>query len=114
MSKFIKDTGNSKDLPPGIRQKRINKTETIKPVKEVFSILLVGLAKWKKVVPRAQLIPANIAIHSTNEEGIKMPFSIPTMISRPINPNIIEIILLTPKNFFNKILENNVPQIGAR
>ena len=85
-----KEDDNSIDLPPGIKQKIINNTETKKDVNEVFSALLVVFAIWKQVVPNAHVIPAIIAIHSTNEDGINIPFSKPTIISSPINPNKID------------------------
>ena len=65
-------------------------------------------------MPNAQLKPANKAIHSTVEEGKKIPFSKPTMISKPINPSKIDTTLLNVKTFFKNIFAKIVPQIGHR
>ena len=80
-------------LPPGIKHSNKNINGTKKIVSEVFCNPEVDSAKLKIVNDIAHVIPAKIAIHSTKLEGKKNPCSIPIIISNPIKPNIIEIIL---------------------
>ena len=80
-------------LPPGIKHSNKNINGTKKIVSEVFCNPEVDSAKLKIVNDIAHVIPAKIAIHSTKLEGKKNPCLIPIIISNPIKPNIIEIIL---------------------
>ena len=68
-----------------------------KAVREGFSAPLVVLAKLKSVIDIAHIRPARSAIHSTVVDGNTMPLSKPTIISKPIMPSMIEIILFRVK-----------------
>ena len=83
-------------------------------VRDVFSTPLVVLAKLKIVIDIAHIIPASSAIHSTVVEGNTIPFSKPMMISKPIRPSMIEIILFRVKECLRMNLAKIVPHIGHK